>query len=158
MSDFDNYMGRLRKQDKSPNDAFAHAHSLMVPSDKKKPSDMHKLVDKDMMLGNIDNDELLQLYQAEIHSLTYLASMAENDPELIPFFDMKYAALRGELGLTRAHKGKERDSQDGFGRQGSIMPGYGSTLEYGDHQEEGLGKGLGGLAPSLPKPNADMWK
>lgn len=159
---FGGYVSRLRKQDKTPLDPYSHAYTLLSATDTKKSKEMHKIVDRDMLLGNIDNDELLRLYQAEMHSIANLASMADGDEELEPFYVLKHSALKAELSITRAHKGMERRMQDGFARHPGESAGFGSTLEgvgFGGGRQEGDGikEKFGGFMSRMPRANEDMF-
>jgi len=158
MDSFGNYVNHLRRQDRTPVDPYSHAYGLMTSSEKRRPQDIHRIVDREMLLGNIDNDELLRFYQMEIHSIAKLGSMAEDDPELTPFFELIHSSLRGELSITRAHKGKERERQDGFVHSGGDMAGFGSRLNYSEDEmdESDRKEKIAGLIPKL-KPNKKMW-
>jgi len=108
-----------------PQDQFQHAAYLLEPSE--MPQDFSQLVDKHLMLGNIDDDIVMRLYQNDIFYMTKLFEMAQRDPALQPVFNTLWAALLGEISLTRTKKAMERQLQAFINALRSIA-GYGRDI------------------------------
>jgi hypothetical protein len=121
-----------------PKDAYSHAHSLLT-DDAQAVVAYSQLVNKHVMLANIGNDYLLQLYQTDIRLLTSLFDMTRREPALANFFFTIYYGWRGELSITRAKKGAERKQQANVNvgyKPPEELTGYGSDMTFGEEDAE----------------------
>lgn len=108
-----------------PQDQFQHAAYLIEPSE--MPKDFSELIDRHMMLGNIDDDTVMRLYQNDLFYLTKIYEMSVRDPALRPVFSTLWVAFLGEISLTRNKKALERQLQ-AFINALKSMAGYGRDI------------------------------
>lgn len=127
----------------NPQNEFEHKSSLTNvenPYEKERKVGKYSiLVSKPHLLSNINNDELMRIYQRDAANLTHLMSMADRDSRLMPVFEVLSNAWQHELSLTRTKNGEERKHQARVG--GNYQPreqltGYGNDLPMFNPEEE----------------------
>lgn len=151
------YMDEIRKGKFVPKDPFSHA-TMLIETEEEAVKLFSKIVEKQVILSNIDDDRMLRLYQNDAVLLTSLFSMANRakDGSLSEFFFAIYYGWRGELALTRTKDGLERKLQ-GTVSSSKYAPtdalrGYGADMIPAQgSQETELGM-LQKLMPKFKKP------
>ena len=133
-----------------PKDPFALAFGL-IDTDDEGVRNASGIVDKNTLLSFVNKDELLRLYQNDVHILNALYTLSTHDDELKEVFNQLYYSWRGELGLTRTKDGIERYLQGSVSAAGTTtnpadIQGYGSGLPQYQPSMGGVdGKELGGM-------------
>ena len=125
-----------------PKDAYSHA-SYMISADEQTDnydfdkSEFRKLINKHVLLANVNDDRMLRLYQNDVICLTSLFDMALREPRLQELFLELYFGWRAELSLTRIKDGKERTQQaEVNGRVQNQYTGYGEYIMDERQREE----------------------
>jgi len=110
-----------------PKDQYGHATYLIAP-ERKDVTNFNELLNKDLYLAFIGSDQYLLLAQKDIHILTQLYNITLKEPGFSQLFKSLYTSFRGELALTRARDGKERELQ-AFPKTPQKSTGFGKTWE-----------------------------
>lgn len=120
-----------------PQDQFQHAAYLIEPSE--MPKEFSELIDKHMMLGNIDDDIVMRLYQTDLFYLVKLYEMSIRDPALRPVFNTLWVGFLGEIAITRNKKAMERQLQAFISALRNVF-GYGRDIgkKVGAEESGGL--------------------
>lgn len=107
---FGEYVQKTQYYSNMPNDPYSHQYQLLhrPHSDVKEFSD---ILDADIILSNINGDRAMLLCQRDLHFLTRFFDMGKRSPGVMRLFNTLYYSWRGQMRMTGALKGKERDLQ-----------------------------------------------
>jgi len=153
MAKLNDSIGMMAKSRQSINTPWSHAASLLVSGKDAtaqwQEKNYGRIVGAQAMLSNIGPGVLMRLYQNDIFYLTSAYEIAVRDPDFRPTFELMMNSWEGELKITRANDGKERDDQKqaGGGQPTMDFEGYGSDMNYAPEAEGG--GGLAGLKDQL---------
>jgi hypothetical protein len=108
-TDFDDYTQNTQFYSNNPDNQFSHAWQLINTQRKQ----MHKdgfdfLFDPQILLGNIDNEKSLRLYQIDLFFLNNMFSCALNDPVMEHVFKPLWSNFKNEVRITSVIGGGER--------------------------------------------------
>ncbi len=123
-----NFIGKSTDLKFIPKDPYSHASHLISVEDKDVGT-FQQLLNKHVLLGNVDSDELMRFYQTDVYFLTHFYQMSGRDEGLKNFFQIQYSAWVHEIALTRAKGGMERWLQSLLQTLPQKIPGYGKSLE-----------------------------
>jgi len=107
---FSDYIERSTFYANIPQDPFSHQYQLI----NKPPSIIEhedNIIDSTIQLANIGDKRTMLLYQRDQRLLTRLFDMAQRSDGVKGLFNTLYYSWRGEIKMTSAFKGKERDLQ-----------------------------------------------
>lgn len=135
--DLKEYANVISKGKYIPKDPFAHA-TMLIDADTDEVKKFNQLLERQILLANINDDKMLRLYQNDIRILTSLFSIVCREPKIEKFFFEQYYSWKGELALTRTKDGLERKMQAnvGGGYQPDNLSGFGEDISYQpEHQD-----------------------
>lgn len=116
-----------------PKDQFSHAYYL-ISNDDISIDEFTNLINKHVLLSNIDNDRIMRLYQNDVHFLVNLFELQKRDNSLTNLFNVLYTSWVFEVSLTRTKKGMERQLQ-AFVNQVQNLQGFGHQI-YQEQKEQ----------------------
>lgn len=123
----------IQKIKSVPKDQFSHAYYL-ISNDDITTDEFTNLINKHVLLSNIDNDRIMRLYQNDVHFLVNLFELQKRDNSLTNLFNVIYTAWVFEVSLTRTKKGMERQLQ-AFVNQVQNVSGFGQQI-YQEQKEQ----------------------
>lgn len=123
----------IQKIKSVPKDQYSHAYFL-ISNDDISIDEFTNLINKHVLLSNIDNDRIMRLYQNDVHFLVNLFELQKRDNSLTNLFNVLYTAWVFEVSLTRTKKGMERQLQ-AFVNQVQNLQGFGQQI-YQEQKEQ----------------------
>jgi len=109
---FGSYTQDMQRIGYTPDNPYGHAWGLVNSPEKKFEVDgFNTLNDPQILLGDIENEKSLRLYQRDLHYLTNMCSIAMNDPMFKTVFETLWQIFKNEVRITSAMGGKERQYQ-----------------------------------------------
>jgi len=132
----------IQKIKSVPKDQFSHAYYL-ISNDDITTDEFVNLINKHVLLSNIDNDRIMRLYQNDVHFLVNLFELQKRDNSLTNLFNVIYTAWVFEVSLTRTKKGMERQLQ-AFVNQVQNVSGFGQQI-YQEKEQEKKQNIIGGI-------------
>ena len=152
MTKMNDSIGMMAKSRQSVSNPWSHAAGMLISGKdvtaQWAEKNYGRIVGAQAMLSNIGPGVLMRLYQNDVFYLTSGYELAVRDPDFRPTFELMMNSWEGELKMTRANAGKERDDQKqaGGAQQTLGFEGYGADMDYAP--EEGQG-GLAGIKEQL---------
>lgn len=111
-SGFGDYTQDVQRFANVPHDQFSHAHSLINPISKKMAKEGFDVItDPSVLLGNIDNEKSLRMYQIDVFFLTNMLSCALHDEMMQVVFEPLWTVFKSEMRITSTIGGLERAYQ-----------------------------------------------
>lgn len=107
---FGDYVAQTQFYANMPTDPYSHQYQLLNKPH-KDVKDFGDLLDPDIVLSNIQGSRTLLLYQRDFHFITRLFDMAKRSTGIMQLFKPLYYSWKGQIRMTSALKGKERDLQ-----------------------------------------------
>lgn len=109
---FGSYTQDMQRIGYTPDNPYGHAWGLVNSPEKKLEIDgFNTLNDPQILLGNIENEKSLRLYQRDLHFLTNMCSIAMNDEMFDMVFKTLWQVFKNEVRITSAMGGTERQYQ-----------------------------------------------
>jgi hypothetical protein len=109
---FGDYTQEMQRIGYSPDNPYGHAWSLISsPKKNMKTSGLDVLNDPQILLGFIENEKSLRLYQMDIYYLTHMCNMGLHDPMFAHIFAPLWQNFKNEVRVTSAMGGSERQYQ-----------------------------------------------
>lgn len=143
---FEDYIGQVSTKKHKPEDPFGLASSVGLETDVGKVGELNQLINKLILMGNIDDNKLIRVYQKQLGILVRLCDMKRREPEIKTFFETRYYQIINEISMTRIKGGMERLFMATAGNAGysrnSDFSGYGNELlatELNQARENGGG-------------------
>lgn len=130
------YFGSAKDFAIIPKDPYAHA-SQLISVDTRSPREFREMISKHVLLGNVNSDRMMRLYQNDIAFLTLFFSLGQKDNSIKEFSELLFGAWVFEVAFTRTKNGLERWLQNFTGSYPSFKP-------------EGFGKGIFKKKPKGP--------
>ena len=94
-----------------PKDPYSHQASLLYPHN-LSVEEFGDLLNQHLLLGNVEDEVMLQLYQEEIYFITSVFAMTKKEPALITdVFNLMYYPFVMSIRLTSILDGTERKMQ-----------------------------------------------
>lgn len=135
-SAFGSYTQDMQKMGFSPDNPYGHAWGLInSPIKDIEKDNMHVLDDPQILLGDIDNEKSLRLYQMDLDYLTNFCQMAIIDEMWKGVFEVLWQKFKNEVRITSAMGGKERQYQAFHIPQMSTKKGF-SFLKRGSKKKK----------------------
>lgn len=107
---FSDYIERSTFYANIPQDPYSHQYQLInKPPMKIEHAD--QIIDSTIQLSNIGDKRTMILYQRDQRLINNLFDMAKRSLGVAGMFDREYYSWRGEMKMTAAYQGKERDLQ-----------------------------------------------
>lgn len=111
-SGFGTYTQYTQNYGHIPDNQYDHAWGLLNPPPKKIEKDgFDLLTDQTILLGNIDNEKSLRMYQIDLFFLSNMLALARNDPMMRYVFEPLWANEKMEIRITGTIGGTERSLQ-----------------------------------------------
>jgi hypothetical protein len=109
----DDYLREMKLYSDLPKDQFAHQYKLLFhPSvNITKESKRADLFNPDILLGNIEDSKTLYFLQRDFAILHRLYDMGKRSEGVMDLFNNLYYPWVGQIRLTSALKGRERNHQ-----------------------------------------------
>ena len=124
-SGFGQYTQETQKMMFSPDNPYGHQYALISSQTKDvKKHGWRAIDDPQIVLGDIDNEKTLRLYQIDYSLLVSCCNMAQKDPMWESVFDTFWRKFKGELRMTSNMGGKERFFQAFMTPKSSSRPGF----------------------------------
>jgi len=124
-SGFGEYTQETQKLSYSPDNPYGHQYALISSQTKDVATQGWKVTDDpQIVLGDIDNEKTLRLYQIDYGLLVNCCGMAQNDEMWIPVFNVLWRKFKGELRMTSNMGGKERFFQAFMQPKSTSRPGF----------------------------------
>jgi len=125
---WDDFVSKSQRYRYIPTDAFSHASELLS-TDTKEATEFSELLNKHVLLGNIDSDELMRFYQIDAYYLTHFFAMGKRNSGMMTLFKQLFSAWIYEIALTRAKGGLERRLQSLLPSMPQVLRGFGQSFE-----------------------------
>lgn len=130
------YFQHARDYRFSPKDPYSHATHLLN-AEPKSPGEFREMITKHVLLGNVNSDRMMRLYQNDITFLPLFFQLGQKDNQIKEFSDLIFNTWVFEVTFTRTKNGLERWLQNFTGIIPSLKP-------------EGFGKGIFKRKPKGP--------
>ena len=124
-TNFSEYTQENQKLYYAPDNPYAHQYSLI--SSKTGDVETKKwdvIDDPQIVLGDIDNEKTLRLYQTDFRLLVECCGLAQKDPMFNIVFNALWRIFKGELRMTSNMGGKERFFQAMMTPKSQARPGF----------------------------------
>ena len=111
-SGFGDYTQEMQRVGYVPDNPYGHATSLL----KSEVKDIDKegfnvMNDPQILLGNVENEKTMRLYQIDLYILTNMCAVAQSDPVFKLPFQTFWQIFKNEIRVTSAMGGTERQYQ-----------------------------------------------
>jgi len=109
---FGDYTQEMQRIGYSPDNPYGHATYLISSPKKNIAKDgLDVMNDPQILLGFIENEKSLRLYQMDIYYLTHMCNMGLIDPMMAHIFAPLWQNFKNEVRVTSAMGGSERQYQ-----------------------------------------------
>ena len=144
---FEDYIGQASSKKPKPEDPFGLASSVGLETDVGKVGELNQLINKLILMGNIDDNKLIRVYQKQLGILVRLCDMKRREPEIKTFFETRYYQIINEISMTRVKGGMERlfmatAGNASYGRN-SDLASYGNEMLSQELEQANKGGGGG---------------
>jgi len=132
------YVKGVKKLKSVPDDPYKLSYALLESDEINiDEATFTSLINKHILLANLDNDRLMRFYQNDAYFITNLFRIAKKDKSLKPVFNTIYTSWLMELAITRAKKGLERQYQNPFGNRVSSksLSGFGKDIKIKEDEQ-----------------------
>jgi len=119
---FGEYVASTRFYANVPKDPYSHQFQLLQRPHKDL-KDFGDLLDADVLLSNIQDNRTMLLVQRDYHFLNRFFDMGNRSQGIKSLFNVLYNSWRGQMRMTSALRGKERDLQS-FLEPEDFTPGF----------------------------------